>query len=55
MYKSEIAPLLIVQQLEQYNYAGATAIAATMLAASFGVLLAINLLQAWERRQMASL
>lgn len=54
-YKSEIAPLLIVQQLEQYNYAGATAIAATMLAASFGVLLAINLLQAWERRRMAGL
>ena len=54
-FKSEIAPLLIVQQLEQYNYAGATAIAATMLAASFAVLLAINLLQAWDRRRMAPL
>ena len=53
-YKSEIAPLLIVQQLEQYNYAGATAIAATMLAVSFAALLAINLLQAWDRRRMAS-
>ncbi len=54
-YRSEIAPLLIVQQLEQYNYAGATAIAATMLTASFAVLLAINLLQAWDRRRMAAL
>ena len=53
-FRSEIAPLLIVQQLEQYNYAGATAIAATMLFASFAVLLAINLLQAWDRKRMAS-
>ncbi|WP_185964995.1 sulfate ABC transporter permease subunit CysT [Glacieibacterium frigidum] len=48
-FRSEIAPLLIVQQLEQYNYAGATAIAATMLVASFAVLMAINALQAWDR------
>ena len=48
-FKSEIAPLLIVQQLEQYNYAGATAIAATMLTASFAILFAINALQAWDR------
>jgi sulfate transport system permease protein len=54
-FRSEIAPLLIVQQLEQYNYAGATAIAATMLAASFAVLVAINLLQAWDRKRMAPL
>ena len=54
-FRSEIAPLLIVQQLEQYNYAGATAIAATMLSASFAVLVAINLLQAWDRRRMAAL
>ncbi len=54
-FRSEIAPLLIIQQLEQYNYAGATAIAATMLAASFAVLLAINLVQAVERRRMAPL
>ncbi len=48
-FRSEIAPLLIVAQLEQYNYAGATAIAATMLTASFAILLAINALQAWDR------
>ena len=48
-FRSEIAPLLIVQQLEQYNYAGATAIAATMLVASFAVLMVINLVQAWDR------
>jgi len=47
---SEILPLLIVTKLEQYDYAGATAIAAVMLAASFSLLLAINLLQAWSRR-----
>ena len=47
---SEIAPLLIVTQLEQYNYAGATAIAVVMLAISFALLLAINLLQGWSRR-----
>jgi len=53
-FRSEIAPLLIVAQLEQYNYAGATAIAATMLTASFAILLAINALQAWDRgRRMA--
>src|SRR5262249_7827869 len=49
-YVSEIAPLLIVIKLEEYNYAGATGIAAIMLAASFVTLLAINLLQAWSRR-----
>jgi sulfate transport system permease protein len=46
---SEIAPLLIVIQLEQYDYAGATAIASTMLIASFLLLLLINLLQHWAR------
>ena len=44
---SEIAPLLIITKLEQYDYAGATAIAVTMLVASFALLLAINALQAW--------
>jgi sulfate transport system permease protein len=44
---SEIAPLLIVIELEQYDYAGATAIAAVMLIASFLLLLLINLLQHW--------
>jgi len=48
--KSEIAPLLIVTKLEQYDYAGAAAIAVVMLAASFVMLLIINLLQRWARR-----
>jgi sulfate transport system permease protein len=48
--KTEIAPLLIITRLEQYDYTGATAIAAVMLVASFGLLLAINLLQARSRR-----
>ena len=46
---SEIVPLLIVIELEQYNYAGATVLAALMLLASFVLLLAINLLQRWSR------
>jgi sulfate/thiosulfate transport system permease protein len=48
--RTEIAPLLIVIKLEQYDYAGATAIAVVMLIASFLLLLAINLLQWWSRR-----
>lgn len=48
---SEIAPLLIVTKLEQYDYAGATAIAVVMLGISFLLLLTINLLQAWVRRR----
>jgi sulfate transport system permease protein len=48
---SEIAPLLIVIRLEEFRYADATAIAAVMLAASFLVLLAINLLQRWSQRR----
>lgn len=47
---SEITPLLIITKLEQYDYAGATAIATVMLVASFLLLLAINLLQKWSRR-----
>jgi sulfate transport system permease protein len=50
-FRSEIAPLLIVIQLEEFNYAGATAIASIMLLISFLSLLAINLLQAWSRRR----
>jgi sulfate/thiosulfate transport system permease protein len=50
-YLSEIAPLLIVVRLEEYDYAGATAIAVTMLSISFLVLLFINLIQAWSRKQ----
>ena len=49
-YVSEIAPLLIVVKLTEYNYAGATAIATLMLLISFVLLLIINLLQAWSRR-----
>jgi sulfate transport system permease protein len=47
---SEIAPLMIITKLEQYDYAGATAIAVVMLIASFLMLLVINLLQWWSRR-----
>ncbi|ATB28870.1 sulfate ABC transporter permease subunit CysT [Melittangium boletus] len=50
--KTEIAPLLIITRLEQYDYAGATAIAAVMLAASFALLLAVNLLQRWSHRRL---
>jgi sulfate/thiosulfate transport system permease protein len=46
--RTEITPLLIITKLEQYDYAGATAIAVVMLVASFALLLAINLLQAWS-------
>ncbi len=45
--KSEIAPLLIVTKLEQYDYAGATAIAVVMLVLSFALMLGINALQTW--------
>jgi len=51
-YVSEITPLLIVVKLEEYNYAGATAIAAIMLALSFAMLLVINSAQAWTRRSL---
>jgi sulfate/thiosulfate transport system permease protein len=50
-FRSEIAPLLIVVQLEEYNYAGATAIATIMLLIAFVALLAINLVQAWSRKR----
>lgn len=49
---SEIAPLLIVTKLEQYDYVGATAIAAIMLAISFLLLLLVNGLQKWRRQRM---
>ena len=47
---SEITPLLIITKLEQYDYAGATAIATVMLVVSFFLLLSINLLQRWSRK-----
>jgi sulfate transport system permease protein len=48
---SEITPLLIVTKLEQYDVAGATAIATVMLVIAFSLLLCINLLQGWARRR----
>ena len=52
-FQSEIAPLLIVTQLEEYDYAGATAIAAVMLVVSFVMLMVLNLLQHWQQRRTA--
>lgn len=48
---SEITPLLIITKLEQYDYAGATAIAVVLLVVSFVMLLSINLIQAWARKR----
>ena len=50
-FKTEIATLLIMTKLEQYDYAGAPAIASVMLVVSFVLLLGINALQAWARRR----
>jgi sulfate transport system permease protein len=50
--RTEIVPLLIITKLEQYDYAGATAIAIVMLVVSFALLLAINLLQRWSHRRL---
>jgi sulfate transport system permease protein len=50
-YVSEIAPVLIVIKLEEFNYAGAAALAVIMLALAFCILFAINLIQAWSRRR----
>jgi sulfate transport system permease protein len=51
---SEITPLVIIGKLEQYDYAGATAVALVMLVLSFLLLLVINGLQAWQRRRMGA-
>jgi sulfate transport system permease protein len=48
---SEITPLIIIGKLEQYDYAGATAVALVMLVISFMLLLVINALQGWKRRR----
>ena len=48
---SEITPLIIIGKLEQYDYAGATAVAVVLLVISFALLLLINALQAWQRRR----
>jgi sulfate/thiosulfate transport system permease protein len=50
---SEITPLIIIGRLEQYDYAGATAVATVMLAISFVLLLIINALQGWQRQRAA--
>jgi sulfate transport system permease protein len=52
-FVSEITPLIIITKLEQYDYAGATAVAVAMLLASFTLLLFINLLQSWAQRRGA--
>src|SRR5690606_25802819 len=52
--RTEITPLLIITQLEQFNYAAATAIAVVLLVISFALLLAINGLQAWTSRRLAA-
>ena len=52
--KTEITPLLIIIKLEQYDYAGATALAVAMLVVSFAMLLVINLLQWWGSRRHVS-
>lgn len=54
-YVSEIVPLMIITKLEQYEYAGATAIALTLLVISFVLLLLINLLQLWVRKRSGQL
>ena len=51
-FVSEIAPLLIITKLEQYDYGGAAAIATVMLAASFVLILAVNLLKKWQQRRV---
>ena len=48
---SEITPLIIIGKLEQYDYAGATAVATVMLVASFVLLMVINALQSWQRKR----
>ena len=48
---SEITPLIIIGKLEQYDYAGATAVAVVMLGFSFAMLLVINALQSWQRKR----
>jgi sulfate transport system permease protein len=50
-YRTEIAPLLIVIRLTEFDYNGATAIATIMLAIAFVMFLAINLIQVWARRR----
>ena len=53
-YKSEIAPLLIIIRLEEFNQPAAAAIGAVMLVIAFAMLLVINLIQAWSRRRFGN-
>jgi sulfate transport system permease protein len=53
-FVSEIAPLLIVVKLQEFNYPAATAVATLMLLISFALLLVINLTQAWSRRRFGN-
>jgi ABC-type sulfate transport system, permease component len=50
--KTEIAPLLIITKLEQYQYAQAAAVAVVLLLISFALLLVINILQRWSNRRL---
>ncbi|HYL60920.1 MAG TPA: sulfate ABC transporter permease subunit CysT [Candidatus Acidoferrales bacterium] len=52
--RTEVVPLLIMSKLEQFDYAGATAIAVVMLAVSFALLLGVNLLQRWSSRRLSA-
>lgn len=51
-YRTEIAPLLIIAKLEEYDYPGAAAIAVSMLLLSFVILLVVNMIQAWAQRRL---
>jgi len=51
-FKSEIAPLLIITQLEEYDYSGAAAIACVMLLISFAILLLLNQIEHWQSRRL---
>lgn len=53
--KTEITALLIMTKLEQFDYAGATAIASVMLVISFALILVINVTQAWSRRRQGEI
>ncbi len=52
--RTEIAPLLIITKLEQYDYAGATAVATVLLLISFSMLLVVNILQGWTARRVSA-
>jgi sulfate transport system permease protein len=52
-FETEITPFIIITKLEQYDFAGAAAVAVAMLAVSFVLLLTVNLLQGWSRRRQA--